>query len=1436
MKRLIYILSIIFFTSACFDEIGNEKVIVDADGKVRVEFSVIIPDAGGNVTKAMAEQPQLERLFLAVFNEAGYIEEYVSTDLSAESNDKSIYTFTASLTSSASPRIIHFIGNGPARENIEFGTEEEDLAKIFAKRPEDMYWQRLVVETISKDNISEALSFVKLVRNFAKISLAAGSNSGITVKRFKVVNTYDKGYAAAYNVNTADFVEFFDENNKIKDIGNLSDYIPLIPTSASLISLNDAEWMDLEDEDTSNDSYYAYERELPLDNPVYIIAQLEYGNEGDSAKSGYFKLELTDKDGNYFPLIRNHEYLITINAVIADGYNTPEDAALSTSGNVSTSLGTASLTYISDGIASLEVDYTEKVVTISSDNQQPVARLNFEFKPDAGGTVDNSLVNATVNSDQSASGPAISNIVNSETYKTDGYIDVALNTTSSITKTQSITLTGKYTLEDGTSSYLSRKVRFIVMPKQTMTVTCVPGEVEVVQNAPFELHITLPGGLPSSMFPLELCIESERGTVQPNESLPCVSQESISGSGKPSYHYVKTLNWADYLKEGGKDIICRLKSNTAKSASTIFVKSEHFNLASTTFSNYEAKKFTNLAFSEDVNTGEGQPVDFSFTITDLPADGSIYVTLTGIEPKDGSSLTYDTVIDGKARYIFTPESIGTHTLNFLTTSTEGYMTVKLEAHHFTTATCRKGKYDFSNISLDVASVNTGQTTQFVFNFDSDDLNTERSVILYFSGAAPIEGNSQLVENSDGSYAFIPVYEGPYTIDLTTTSIKDNISVTIVSDNYTETTVSALRRIRGKVTYAEEVESSLILNPSDDIPILTEAGKEKHFPGTYNVEAYEYMNVDPDDVYSPLIKNRYETIGSSTVTTSLRKLSKSSFWLDYLMELDIVADFTGNKNPSINAVLFSFWYVNTFRACRFYFRDLYDNFTINLTQSKQMASPDFIPDFPFVYSEDIILKDQNGNIINNGAIIEIENQSQHQLSAAIIPDNVTTKGIIWESSDSSIATVTSDGLVETKSVGKVTITAKTKDGQIEKSCMFDVIVPVTGVTLNYNSKTIFLNESLQLAATISPNDATYRDVQWESSNPAVATVDENGLVTAHEVGEARITVSTVNGNFTASCDISVRIRITKIDILEEEINLYKGETHKLTVNLTPSNAVLTDVSWDYTNSEVATVDENGIITAITGGTTRILAYYDDGKNTIYDQCRVNVKVKITGITLSQTELTLGLGQSKTLSATLTPADASTSDIRWKSRNPDIATVDENTGLVSAFSVGNTIITAYYTDDETILAECLVTITEEYKGYEVILNDQWQLSSTASNPNSNSYDGVYESFSNRNTDSSAAIMYIDIIGYNNFELHVRSYAESGYDFVVVSNLDCELSSYNTTSGSDVKMTTSNNNSSSAYQKVVFDDIDGQKHRITIMYRKDGSRSSNDDCGYLLIPKNQ
>lgn len=148
----------------------------------------------------------------------------------------------------------------------------------------------------------------------------------------------------------------------------------------------------------------------------------------------------------------------------------------------------------------------------------------------------------------------------------------------------------------------------------------------------------------------------------------------------------------------------------------------------------------------------------------------------------------------------------------------------------------------------------------------------------------------------------------------------------------------------------------------------------------------------------------------------------------------------------------------------------------------------------------------------------------QLTAAVAPSDAADKTVTWESSDTAVATVDSNGNVTAVSAGTATITVTTTDGGKTASCTVTVTAPaihVTGITLDKTSMTLTVGGSERLTATVAPSDATDKSVTWASSNTAVATVDANGTITAVSTGSATITVTTADGAKTATCTVTVR---------------------------------------------------------------------------------------------------------------------------------------------------------------------------------------------------------------------------------------------------------------------------------------------------------------------------
>ena len=159
---------------------------------------------------------------------------------------------------------------------------------------------------------------------------------------------------------------------------------------------------------------------------------------------------------------------------------------------------------------------------------------------------------------------------------------------------------------------------------------------------------------------------------------------------------------------------------------------------------------------------------------------------------------------------------------------------------------------------------------------------------------------------------------------------------------------------------------------------------------------------------------------------------------------------------------------------------------------------------------------------NKTSLELTEGETAQLNATMLPDNATNKKVTWSSNAPGVATVDSSGKVTAVTPGTATITVTTADGGKTATCVVTVTaatVPVTGVTLNKTSTSLYVGDTETLTATVQPSDASNQTVTWSTSDASVATV-ENGVVRATGRGTATITVTTVDGGFTATCTVTV----------------------------------------------------------------------------------------------------------------------------------------------------------------------------------------------------------------------------------------------------------------------------------------------------------------------------
>ena len=315
-----------------------------------------------------------------------------------------------------------------------------------------------------------------------------------------------------------------------------------------------------------------------------------------------------------------------------------------------------------------------------------------------------------------------------------------------------------------------------------------------------------------------------------------------------------------------------------------------------------------------------------------------------------------------------------------------------------------------------------------------------------------------------------------------------------------------------------------------------------------------------------------------------------------------------------------------------------------------------------------------------------------LTATVSPKDAANKKVTWKSSNAAIASVDANGKVTGVKAGEATITVTTEDGGKTATCkvtVSDKEIKVTGVKLNKSETSLLVGGNETLTATVLPEDATNQNVTWKSDKPEIATVDANGKVTGVKAGEATITVTTEDGSKTATCKVTVKaatIAVTGVTLNKTATSLLVGGSETLTATVAPADATNKKVTWKSSDAAVASVDANGKVTGVKAGEATITVTTEDGAKTA--TCKVTVTIPVTGVTLNKTALTLNIGASETLTATVAPADATNKKVTWKSSDAAVATVDAN-GKVTGVKAGEATITVT-TGDGGKTATCKVTV--------------------------------------------------------------------------------------------------------------------------------------------------
>lgn len=257
------------------------------------------------------------------------------------------------------------------------------------------------------------------------------------------------------------------------------------------------------------------------------------------------------------------------------------------------------------------------------------------------------------------------------------------------------------------------------------------------------------------------------------------------------------------------------------------------------------------------------------------------------------------------------------------------------------------------------------------------------------------------------------------------------------------------------------------------------------------------------------------------------------------------------------------------------------------------------------------------------------------------------------------------------------------------------VAVSSVALNKKVATVNVGKKVTVKATVTPANADNKTLAWTSSNTKIATVS-NGVVKGVKAGRAIITAKTTDGsNISATCTVTVKQPVTRIS-LSKKATMYTGKKLTLKAKVNPANASNKALTWKSSNTKIAKVASNGVVTGVKAGTVKITATAKDGSRKSAT-CTVTVRQSVSKITLSKTNVVLPKkGSSYNVRVTVAPKNAYNKNVAVKSANTKVVKVSASTVKsgktvkITAVKKGKTKVAFTAKDGSKKSATCKVTV--------------------------------------------------------------------------------------------------------------------------------------------------
>ena len=676
MKKLKYFMQLLLgvaLLTGCSDEFyeGNGNSTKGEDGPpVTFTFGVELPEAVE--TRAFGDEAPnitINSLYVIVFDNNHYIkqiaeavpvrpgtngefepepepEENWPANITAEDQ----YTkFNVTLNSSDETRIVHLIANYPDAGSLSYGQEGQLIGALKSTTDQDIYWQRVegVPIKISNDpsNVVDPdsdpiqivappqLQLVPLVRNYAQISVEMDEDytgENFKLLNYALTNVPDCG-SVAPRVAGNRFARYWEEVSgrrvcrSYEDITN--DEVDGVSYAFSGnipydVSYTPLKWsLEASAEDPNRvlplpDSYVFEHKNVDNPSTMSVIVKgmfrkyNEETHQWGNYEETYYKVDLIYKKNNintYYNILRNFKYKVVIKDIKDVGYSTAEEAASKpATNNISGSVEVSTYKSISDGTHQLMVDQADIYIVRAGDYS-----FKYSYNADitaATPAINNDAATVTAGTTAPAGATAIITAGPTKANSDEGEWRTVTFTASApdaaVDKTQDI-----YVVTD----YLTRTVKLHLIQPYTMTVTCDPKNVPQTINTPVNVKVTLPAGLPKSIFPLQFFISTKDNTLYPQANTGMAASVQ---DGK--YGFIRILERAEYEKiigTGTSGVMdCLFMTNSESSGTTVYVDNTYFNQGSDDFGSNITSQLSSVSFLGTERFGKNHRVFVRFSL------------------------------------------------------------------------------------------------------------------------------------------------------------------------------------------------------------------------------------------------------------------------------------------------------------------------------------------------------------------------------------------------------------------------------------------------------------------------------------------------------------------------------------------------------------------------------------------------------------------------------------------------------------------------------------------------------------------------------------------------------------------------------------------------------------------------------------------------------